>query len=226
MNSNNGKIGRWALPGFMLASSIALLVVGVPRFLAELMLVPGTPIYESLSFGKPVSDEELKTLEESRLQALRFVDMPKAYTDLGTSYLERARRAETQAGREDFAKQSIEVTTKGLNLAPLNTFAWSRLSSAHIMLGADHYDDAIQAWRTSVATARFEPFLLIQRVHVGIILYGAMDAEDREILGEQFQLTFNWDRRKMLAYAKANQLTEWMIFLAGDDAEAREFFGK
>lgn len=210
----------------MLVASIGLLAIGVPRFLAELVLVPGTPIYERISSGEAVDDEELIVLEQSRLQALEFVDMPRAYTDLGMSYLVRAQRATSEAERREFAKRSIEVTTKGLNLAPLNTFAWARVSSAHVLLGADHYGDAIQAWRTSIATAKFEPFLLIQRVHVGIVLYQSMKPEDREVLSEQFQLTYNWNRGRLRAYARANQLTEWMIFLAGDDALAKEFFKK
>ena len=226
MIGKNNRVGRWFLPGFILVSSITLLVIGVPRFLAELMLVPGTPIYERISLGEPVDDEELTVLEESRLQALEFVDMPRAYTDLGTVYLVRAQRATSEAERRKFAERSIEVTTKGLKLAPLNTFAWSRVSSAHILLGADHYDDAVQAWSTSVATARFEPFLLIQRVHVGIILYQSMKPTDRKILNDQFQLTYNWNRGRLRTYARANQLTEWMAFLAGDDELAKEFFKK
>ena len=226
MISSENRVGRRFLLGFMLVASIGLLAIGVPRFLAELVLVPGTPIYERISSGEAVDDEELIVLEQSRLQALEFVDMPRAYTDLGMSYLVRAQRATSEAERREFAKRSIEVTTKGLNLAPLNTFAWARVSSAHVLLGADHYGDAIQAWRTSIATAKFEPFLLIQRVHVGIVLYQSMKPEDREVLSEQFQLTYNWNRGRLRAYARANQLTEWMIFLAGDDALAKEFFKK
>ena len=226
MISNSNKVGKWFLPGFMLVSSIVLLAIGVPRFLAELMLVPGTPIYERISIGEAVGDEELTVLEESRLQALEFVDIPRAYTDLGSAYLLRAQRATSEAERHHFAERSIEVTTKGLNLAPLNTFAWARVSSAHVLLGADHYGDAIEAWRTSIATAKFEPFLLIQRMHIGVALYQSMKPEDREVLSEQFQLTYNWNRGKLRAYARANQLTEWVIFLAGDDALAKEFFEK
>ncbi len=226
MNSNSGRIGRWFLLVSMLVSSITLLVIGVPRFLAELMLVPGTPIYERISLGETVEEYELTVLDESRLQALEFVDMPRAYTDLGTSYLIRAQRAVLKVERRRFARQSINVLTKGLNLAPFNAFAWSRVSSAHILLGADHYDDAVRAWRTSIAIARFEPFLLIQRLHVGIILYPSMNYEDRKILNDQFQLTYNWNRDRMRIYARMNQLTEWMIFLAGEQTEAKEYFNK
>ena len=137
MQTSNIRIGRWALLGFMLFFSIVLLVIGVPRFLAELMLLPRTPIYERISIGESVDNEELTILEKSRLQALDFVEMPHAYTDLGTSYLVRAQRATSEAERRRFAEQSIDVMTKGLSLAPLNTFAWSRVSSAHILLGAD-----------------------------------------------------------------------------------------
>jgi len=218
------KIGRWFLPGFLLVSSITLLVIGVPRFLAELMLVPGTPIYERVSKGEQVSDEDLKVLEDSRLQALEFVELPKAYTDLGTSYLVRAQRTDSAKERLEYARRSIEVTTKGLNLAPLNTFAWLRLASANILLGDQYSKKAVEGWRTSVATARFEPFLLVQRLHIGIMLYNAMEPADIEVLKEQFQLTYRWNKHHLRAYSRQMKLNEWMVFLAGENAEQAAFF--
>ena len=101
------------------------------------MLVPGTPTYERISVGEQVSDKDLETLENSRLQALKFVDLSSTFTDLGTTYLIRAQRASSDDDRQSYVEMAIEVTTKGLNLAPLNTFAWLRLSSAHILLGPD-----------------------------------------------------------------------------------------
>ena len=221
---NKSTIGRWFLPGVILISSIILLVVGVPRFLAELMLVPGTQIYERILLGKQLNDEDLTVLEHSRLQALEFVKLPRAYTDLGTSYLARAQRAGSAVERLKYAERAVELTTKGLELAPLNTFAWSRLSLAHILLGSAHYEDALVTWRVSVSTARYEPFLLIQRLHIGIILYQLMTLEDRELLNDQFQLAYNWNRKKMRTYARENQLMPWMAYFVREDAEAKNYF--
>ena len=224
MNKEKRSFKDYILPAFMLISSVILLVVAVPRFLAELMLVPGTPLYESLSEGVVLSDEDLQVIEDSRLSALDFAKLPKIYTQLGMVYLLRANRAQTPQEQQDFARQSIEITQKGLSMAPLNTFAWARMASANIILGEDHFGEALKAWRTSVATARFEPFLLIQRVHIGTILYRQMTPKDIDLLKDQFQMTVRWNRGKLRAYARKNQLIPWMIFLANGDDETVKFF--
>lgn len=92
---------RWFLPGFMLVASITLLVIGVPRFLHELMLVPGTPILYRLNAGETMTEEELHTLVQSRLDALEFIELPDAYSDLGASYLRRAQRPKSAEDRKN-----------------------------------------------------------------------------------------------------------------------------
>lgn len=217
------SFSQWFLPAFMLVSSITLLVIGVPRFLAELMLVPGNPIYEEIFNGTQVSDEDLTVLEESRLSAIGFVEMPKAYVELGASYLIRAQRAQSPEEKIDYAKKSIEVTTTGLQMAPLNTFAWARIASANILLGPDYHDEAVVGWRNSVATARFEPFLLLQRLHIGIFLFNSLTEEDKQTLRDQAAVTFRWDRRRLRNFSKEKKMVEWVVFLMQDNPEAQAY---
>lgn len=209
MKNLSGRI----LPIFMLVSSLVLLYVGVPRFLAELMLVPGTPIYERTNLGEPVTDEELEVLRESRIQAISFVDHPKAYNELGQVHILRAQRASTDEERIAEARKAIEYLETSISLAPVNTFAWARIVSASLMIGPETYPKAVEAWRTSVALARFEPFILITRVHMGIALYSEMSNEDRAILREQVDLTYNWNRGQLRQYARRNNLVDWIAIL-------------
>ncbi|WP_417458230.1 hypothetical protein [Kordiimonas sp.] len=220
------KIKQYFLPTFMLVSSIILLIVGVPRFLHELMLVPGTPIHERVSRGENVSDDDLDVLEDSRLQALRFVELPAAYSDLGASYLVRAQRATTDADRKMFAEKSIEASTTSVEMAPLNTFAWARITAANIILGEENYPEAATAWRLSIATARFEPFLLIQRVHMGILLYDQLTEEDIDLLKDQLGMAYRWNKKQTRRYAQQQQLTEWFVFLSEGGSEAAEYFAQ
>lgn len=199
---------------FMLLSSLLLLYIGVPRFLAELMLVPGTPIVESLNRGEIVSEKDLGIAQESREQAVSFVDHPKAYSELGTIFLTRAQTATESGSKKEFASQAIIHLEKTLSLAPLNTFAWLRLSSARLILGdKENRGKALEAWRNSVATARFEPFVLISRLHTGIILHDIMTDEDKAILRDQADLTYNWNRGRLRSYVRKYKLVEWGAFL-------------
>lgn len=210
---------RWIIPAFMLVMAAGLLVIGAPRLRYELALIPGTPIYQRLVSGQPVTDNELDTLEQTRLDALSFVETAQSYTELGTSYMARAHRTPDVAEKQRHATMAIYATMKGLQIAPLNTFAWARIATAHLMLGADHFEEALAAWRNSIASAQFEPILLIRRVHVGILLYGAMSEIDRALLVEQLAITWRWNRAQLLAYSKRHHLSEWMILLSGDDLE-------
>lgn len=201
------------LPAFMLLSSVLLLYIGVPRFLAELMLVPGTPIYEQLNLGEKVSDEDLDILQESREQAISFVDHPKAYNQLGFVFILRAQRADSETERDMYAQQAITALKTSLQLAPVNTFAWARLASAYMLAGPENNEKAVEAWRTSVALARFEPFSFLSRNHMGIFLFDSMTEEDHAKLREQINLTYDWNRTQLRDYARQNSLVEWVAFL-------------
>ncbi|PCI63466.1 MAG: hypothetical protein COB37_05050 [Kordiimonadales bacterium] len=215
------KAKDYIFPGFMLFASTTLLVIGVPRFLAELMLVPGTPIYERISSGENVSDEDLDVLEQSRVQAIGFVEHPRSYTDLGLVYLLKASRTADPSEKLRYADLAIENLKTGLGLAPLNTFAWLRLSSVYILKGEEFHSEALDAWRKSVATARFEPFVFTSRLHVGIMLYAVMSTEDVTLLRVQTELAYNWNRGKVRAYGRQNGLMPWLKFL-GPQAEAAQ----
>ncbi|MEX0298187.1 MAG: hypothetical protein AB3N28_03905 [Kordiimonas sp.] len=219
MKNLSGKI----LPIFMLLSSILLLYIGVPRFLAELMLVPGTPIYERTNLGEQVSDEELDVLQESREQAISFVDHPKAYHQLGLVFLLRAQRAENASERIMHAETAIDKLNTSLQLAPVNTFAWARLATAYMLVGPENNDKAVEAWRTSVALARFEPFLFLSRNHIGISLYNNLNEEDREKLKEQIDLTYDWNRGQLRSYARQYDLVNWVAFLLHGQLEKVEW---
>ncbi len=220
------KISRRLLPSFMLISSLILLYFGVPRFLAELMLVPGTPVHERLSRGEEISDEDLTLLEESRLNALKFVDHPEAYSDLGGSYLYRAKHAKTPEEKAKYAQMTIDAAMTGLKMAPLNTFSWLRVCSANFLLGEEHYDKAVEAWRMSVKTAPFEPFVLLSRIHYGILLYNRLTVDDVVTLNDQFDMAYRWSRGKLRSYMNKNNLQSWAVFLAEPDQEMVDFFRK
>lgn len=219
----NEHFSRWLLPIFMLTSSIVLLVVGVPRFLHELMLVSGTPILYRVNAGETVSKQNLEVLESSRLDAIGIIELPDAYLDLGSSYLYRARTATEPEEAQKYATMTIEVSEKGLNMAPLNTFAWFRVATANAMLGPDKYQESLDAWRTSIATARFEPFLLMQRVHLGIILYQNMTDEDIELLQDQLGMAYRWNRIRLRQYVRDNNLLVWAAILCEPDSEMKEY---
>lgn len=202
---------------FILLSCFILLYFGVPRFMAELMLVPGTPIMERLKWGEAVADHELDIIQESREQAISFVDHPGAYSDLGAVLLLRSSRSTDPEEKKAYALKAIEKIEKTLLLSHLNSFAWLRLSNARLTLGGDeNRQKALEAWRRSVETANFEPNLLIARLHTGITFYDLMTETDKKTLRAQADITFDWNKRKFRAYSRQHHLIDWAVFLLAD----------
>ncbi|MCJ9429948.1 hypothetical protein [Kordiimonas marina] len=219
-----GKNGRRLLSGLMMVSALYILWTGVPRFLAEVMIVPGRPILEKVRANTQVSAKDLSTLEQSFLSAISFADLPQFHAELGTSYLVQAQHTNDRQKRLEFAKMAIEESQISLDKAPLNPFAWERISVAQIILG--HYDDAIRAWRSSSRIASFEPFLLMQRIHIGIILYQHLSSNDIRLLKQQIKMAFHWQRWIMRHYVRTYHLTSWVTYLSGPDSDISAFLKK
>jgi tetratricopeptide (TPR) repeat protein len=203
---------------------LATLYIGVPRFLSELVLVPGTAIIERYSYKNTILESDLDTVEKSRKTALKLSSLPKAYTDLGLIYLLRFQTTKSSDDRTNFLDQSIANTKKGLSLAPNNPFAWFRLNSALLMLAEPKHSEALEAWNMSIATAKFEPLLMVQRIHLGLLLYDRMDKNEKDTLQEQFQLAYKWDREKLKNYTTDFKLDSWMLLLAHKNPEIAAFF--
>ncbi|WP_262690039.1 hypothetical protein [Kordiimonas aestuarii] len=214
-----------ALSALFVSCCLFLLYIAVPRFLSDLMLVPGTPILYRISAGATVDDQALRVLEESRLQALEFSDNLRAHADLASTYLRRAQRSEDADNRERFARLSIEASIKTTKRSPQNPYAWMHLSVAQLMLGPDHRAEALTAWRQSVKAAPFEPRLLFQRFQIGVLLYEELLPADIAVLQEQTRLGYQWWNYKFRAYCRKHGLTEWAIFLMPGDEEAAKYLG-
>ncbi len=220
------KASRWLVRFLLLASSLVLLATGVPRFLHEVSLVPGSPLYLRMIDGAPLSEQDLATLEQSRLDALNFVNIPQAHMDIGASYLTRAQKASDPADQQKYAQMAIDELTAGLKEAPLNTFAWARLAAANILLGEEYHQDALVAWRTSIATSSYDTFLLAYRFHIGTFLYLDMTREDIQLLKAQLAMAHREEGGKIYTYGKQHKLLGWMILLSAPNQEMMERFSQ
>ena len=216
--------GRRLVGFFLAVSGLALLLLGLPRFMHELMLVPGTPIYARLMRGQAVTDQELSTLEKSRIQALEYSEKPHSYSVLGAVYLTRARRTDQLALRQELAAKAVDVLKKSVVAMPLDSTAWARITSAYLILGQDYVPDALEAWRKSIVTAKFEPIQQPMRVHLGIILYEALTPNDISMLKQQLESDFRWNERHICRYMRDNNLLDWAIFLSPAEGKMATYF--
>lgn len=197
----------------ILLLSVTILWVGVPRFLAALWMAIGAPIYGDISKGKPVSKEDIEFLIETRQNAIKFYDDPRAYTDLALAMVA------LNPGQESI-KEAVVWLEKGLELKPVAPFAWLRL--------ADYYSridraapEGVQAWVTSRNLARYERFIMLHRVRVGAQLYGSLNEEQRAMLLEDANFAYELNRYAMREYGQQNNMLHWFVFLLRDPQKSK-----
>jgi hypothetical protein len=203
-----------------------LLIYGLPFFWAEVTMVPGNPVYDQISAGRPVSDQDLETLVGSRMEALKVTDLPRASSELSTAYLIQSQRSGDTLERHRLALLATEAAVRHNDIKPLSTFDWLKVASAALILGSDYHRAGVDAWRSSVATSRFEPFIIIKRIHVGIMFFSQFSAEDIMLLKEQIRLAYEWDRSRFWHYMDEQKLRPWIAFLSEPDSEIKKIFEK
>lgn len=198
-------------------TAAVLLAVGVPHLLAAIWMAMGDPIYTDLGTGKRLGTEEIDTLIKSRETARDITGAARAYTDLGAAYIASGATPES-------LEKSITSLKIGLEKAPINAFAWQRLATMQALI-PDQREEALKAWQAARALAEFEPFLLLDRIRIGVALYREMSLDDREALLKDVRWAYKRNRGGLRAYARQADLLEWIKFLLRDEDATRFMSG-
>ena len=198
---------------FLILSAILLLVMGVPNMLAAVWMATGEPLYRDLGEGKTLSADEAALLVESREAAWALAGLPRGATDLGAAYLAGGVTPEN-------LDRALDMMRKGIEEAPMNAFAWQRLAGL-LSLKPGNREEGVRAWRAARQLAEHEPFLLHDRIRVGVGLYHGMSAEDRDALRQDAERAYAKNRGGLRAYGRNNNLLEWLKFLLRDEEKTR-----
>ena len=205
---NFGKI-------LLAAASLTLLWFAVPNFLAAVWMATGDPTYRDIAAGKQLTFQEIETFIESREQAIALTNSAKAATDLGAAYIALGLSPEN-------LEKAIKSVRSGIELAPMNAFAWQRLAGL-LAVATDSEAEAVSAWKTARQLAEYDTFLFYDRIRIGIQLYRAMAPQDRQILVQDIERAYAKNRNALRTYARRANLLEWMKFLLRDE-EKTAFF--
>ncbi len=195
------------------AAAATLLWFGIPNFLAAVWMATGEPIYRDLGAGKQLTSAEIETLIESREQAVMLTNNPKAMTDLGAAYIA------IEASPENIEK-ALTSLRSGIELAPLNAFAWQRLAGLAAFAPGNEAE-ALNAWRTARRLAEYDTFLFYDRIRVGTLVYRTMEPEDRDALLQDIERAYRENRGALRAYARTSNLLEWLKFLLRDEEKTK-----
>lgn len=186
-----------------MALGAALLILGLPRLVAALILVSGQPVMDALELGRDVGDDDLASFERASQLARRFSGSGRIASFLAAAKIAEADRLPANAAREraKLAGEAIALLEEGLAKAPADSFAWGRLAYARVLRdGPDA--KAGEAWRLSVLTAPADRRLVPWRARLGIAVLPGLADEDRDMLDRQIRLAWLTDGEGLARFAR------------------------
>lgn len=184
------------------AIAVPLLVIAVPRLIAEIFLVPARITLEELRQGAPASDAELEEAARSLAQGLRFAPgNGRLYTDRAWILLLQAERAGfASAQGQALLARATEELKNGLAVDPANGFGWARLAMAQLTAAGTMTPAIRAALDMSYATTPFEPNLMRLRAELAFIHYDEFDPSLRTRARRDIAFLWSrtWDDQKVI----------------------------
>src|SRR5690606_28308710 len=107
-------------------AGIALGALALPAAVAGFLMLPGERDFAALRERARLGEEALARATATRERALRWAETGRLWTDLALARLIAAERRPVLRADRDLTPVR-EALVRGLTLAPLNPYAWSRL---------------------------------------------------------------------------------------------------
>lgn len=176
-------------------AAFALLVLAVPRIIAQAVLLPHLSTLENLQSGVTVSAVDLSRLREALKSAHRFDETDgRILTDQALVELVMAdRMAEADWARRPLLESAADHLRQGLRLAPVNSFAWARLAGVHIALEGKFDEESRRALAMSYATGPFADKIMPFRAGVTLAHWDSLDGPLKHAATRE--LIYLWERR-------------------------------
>ncbi len=202
---------------------LLLLVFGIPFLVGRFMELSGDSVRLALLEGKEVSARELNTLEEGRLRVAPWIHTNALYNDLALVALERAKTL-SEADQKAALFQNAEVwQRKALWVSPSDPYGWFRLAYL-LYQKKGGLQQAAEAWRQSLASAPYEPRLLLPRLQMALALGEVLDEASRHQLPRLVREAWAYDPTGLAKAAKAGRFIAVVEAALRDDAQSLKHF--
>ena len=176
---------RWFY--WLTATSVAvsILVIAVPRFIADFGNLVGDEAAQLAITGEPLNTFSYERAARSRERALALRDDRVNWTELGLLHYNQLYLAERgdldQFGRNAFfAESAMTAFERSLAMAPVQPTAWLFLADLHLQAGDPA--QAVEALDWSFRTGYFHRPLVERRTQLAFALWGDLTPMTRERL--------------------------------------------
>lgn len=166
------------------------MTLSAPRLLAGLALVPGNQVELTylgpMLSGRPQrpSPDELQIWRSSRENALGWLDLPDAWSDLSLIDMLEAQDTTDRGVQVAHYRDARDEVIASLRLNPSDGFMWLRLAQLDARLGK--VDQVVlRSVMHSIETAPYEPGAIFLRVALGFRSWTWASEDEKRLLLEQ-----------------------------------------
>lgn len=184
----------------VLIAGVALLYLGIPRFIAAVVTLPSGPILNKIQTNRDVDAEALDILVKSQKRGLQWNESARRWTDLGLAQIIIANDAGNKESRIALLGKAEGSLLKGLSMGPSNAFAWTRL--AYIDMTRNGLSPTVtRKLRLAVTRAPYDRRLVFARLRLLFLSWTQIDETDRPMVLDQTRFAWNIDPGRLVSLA-------------------------
>lgn len=193
---------KWLTVLVALGSAVGLLYLSIPRTVAAFLALPGNSVFAHVQRGDKVSLADVRKLATSRRKALKWVDSPRDWAELGYAEHEIAYRLRGQDGRlaPKLVDRALAATEHALARAPLDSESWSRLAALHYII-AGPTDAAAKAFGMALLTGPVRPKQVGYRLDLAFRLWPRLTPDERDLVARYAYISWRYAYDQIVAVA-------------------------
>jgi hypothetical protein len=204
------RLSGLGVANFLLAAGI--LIVGFPSVMAAFSRLPVEATASAVARDAPIGEDEFVRAAPLMERAADFSDADRG--DLALALLARS----VGEAAPERAARAVHEFRAHLASVPGDSRGWMGLAKAELVLGDK--SAATDALKMSILTSPALLWLVLQRCELGIALYGALDAEARELMMGQFRMAAEYAPQSLARLVRRRDATLIALVMLAHDPDA------
>jgi hypothetical protein len=192
--------GHGPVLALLAAGAVALSVLALPRFAAQVLLLPIVEDLDALQMGAVLSGDRL-TRARDALATARRLDPGDGRLSTDLALIELLDAGAAPAEKPVKLEAAIADLERGLGESPANSFAWARLAGARYARDGRTSPKMLAALRMSYVTGLYADKIMPFRAGLALANWDALGPELTSFAKRE--LVYLWERRGSW---QANQL--------------------
>jgi len=193
---------RWLVPSIVVSLALALLILGVPRFISSLLRAPAHATLTQIEAGQVPPPAQLERAAKHLERARRWEFSAKLSTEIGfLRLLQASQMDETDPDRKTVAGLATASLTESLRLSPARPHPWVRLAYARAMEGAEP-SEIVGLLEQSIKAGPYVGEIAIVRLKRLLVDWEHLSPEMRLYTYRQIRWIWNSEQSYLLGAAR------------------------